>query len=413
MGVRDGRGGAVDERRRLLLACLGAFTILTGVQAILPTLPLLQQALGLSAAQVSFVMSAYLLPSVVLAIPAGLLVDRIGRREVYAAALTVFGLAAIPQLDEPSFLLLITMRMVQGAAFAAVLPLTITLIADVRHGAEHVSAQGLRSVVLSGADALLPALGGLLAGVAWSAPFALQLTCLPVALLAWVWLPPGERSAPSPRPYRADIGGVLREPGIAALQLLGMVRMFLKFAVLTYFPLLAAATLELPPAAVGALLAASALAGTAASALSGRIVRGVGAYLPLVAALLVTAGALAGISVGRGVVLVAGALLAWGAADGLLGVLQGSLAADAAPAAVRGGFIAVTGTARNLGKFLAPLAMGGLVALVPISTAFLLLGAVAGLAVLPLRGINRVPDPPGGAGGQDAARQCAQIGVSR
>lgn len=407
----SGRAEATDQRRRLLLASLGAFTILTGVQGILPALPLLQRALQLSDAQVSVVMSAYLLPSVVLAFPAGLLVDRIGRREVYTVALAVFGLAAIPQLAEPSFAVLIALRVIQGAAFAAVLPLTITLIADVRSGAELVSAQGTRSVVMTVGDALLPAVGGVLATVAWYAPFALQLLCLPVALLAWGWLPAGERSVSSQRSYRSDIGGVLRQPGMAALQLLGMARMFLKFAVLTYFPLLAAATLDLSPAAVGALLAAAALAGTAASALSGRVVRLIGFNPAIVAALLITSGSLAGIALGRGVVLATGTLLAWGAADGLLGVLQGSLAADAAPAAVRGGFIAVTGTARNLGKFLAPLAMGGLVAVVAIPSAFLLLAGVAGLAVLPLRQVDRVARHGRAAVGHDTALRQAKVGV--
>ena len=51
--------------------------------------------------------------------------------------------------------------MVQGAAFAAVHPLSITLIGDVRSGGDQVTAQGLRFVALAISDATLPVIGGL------------------------------------------------------------------------------------------------------------------------------------------------------------------------------------------------------------------------------------------------------------
>ena len=72
-------------KRSLLLAHASAVVAIGGVQAIFPALPVMQEALSLSDAQVGLVNSVYLFPAMIFALPAGLLADRIGRRSVFTA----------------------------------------------------------------------------------------------------------------------------------------------------------------------------------------------------------------------------------------------------------------------------------------------------------------------------------------
>ncbi|MDH5504643.1 MAG: MFS transporter, partial [Acidimicrobiia bacterium] len=56
-------------RRNAWFAYVGAAVALTGVQMISPALPIMRDALGLSEAQLSLVMSVYLLPAALAAVP--------------------------------------------------------------------------------------------------------------------------------------------------------------------------------------------------------------------------------------------------------------------------------------------------------------------------------------------------------
>lgn len=374
--------------RRLLLSYLGAAVTLTGIQAVLPALPSMQRALGLSDTEVSLVISAYLVPSVLLAITIGLLTDRLGRREVYVGALTVFGLVGLPLLLVHSFAFLIGMRILQRAAFAAMLPLSITMVADVTTGRAGVRAQGHRSVAMTVFDAALPAAGGGLATWVWYGPFGLQLLALPLAAIGWWWLPPREVHRVGVRNYAQDFRRVLRLDGVWSLRFVGFSRFFFKFTVLTYFPILAASTRDMSPVAVGIALGAVSLTATTGAALAGNLVSRVHVATLLMVSMLLSGVAL--LTVGAVPLAVGGiaALLACGFADGLLSVLQNFLAGSVGPNRVRNGFVALTATTRNLGKFLAPLCLGGLVLVVSIEQAFLITGALAVLAVIPLRAIR-------------------------
>ena len=83
--------------------------------------------------------------------------------------------------------------------------------------------------------------------------------------------------------------------------------------------------------------------------------------------------------------------------------LKPTLVTEAAPAGVRAGLVAVSGMTRNAGKLAAPLAMGALILVVPVSAALALVGAATLASVPLLRPVRRldpllaehhkVPDP--------------------
>ncbi|NND02664.1 MAG: MFS transporter, partial [Acidimicrobiia bacterium] len=219
----------------------GAIVAQTGVQLIAPSLPVMRDALGLSDAQLSLVMSVYLLPAALGAIPAGVLADRIGRRRVFGWAMVIFGIAGIAlQMSTSSFGLFLSIRFVQGLAFAGLLPLTMTILGDAYRGADLIRSQGKRSVAMLTGDGTLPIIGGVLAAMTWQTPWLGQLLAIPfgLAVLFKMTDPPSLKAATRRIASIADFTRIFKMPGVVAVQYAGFLRMFLKFSILTFLPVL-------------------------------------------------------------------------------------------------------------------------------------------------------------------------------
>src|SRR5690606_511705 len=131
---------------------------------------------------------------------AGVLADRVGRRAVFVGSLTLFGACGLASLAAHSFEFLLVLRVLQGASFAAILPLSLTMLGDVVSGHAQTQQQSLRSFLLAAGDALWPLLCGLLTLLYWAAPLDSSALALPIALLGWRWLDaPAHESVATPR----------------------------------------------------------------------------------------------------------------------------------------------------------------------------------------------------------------------
>lgn len=380
-----------DDRAQIWLAILASAAILTGIQLILPVLPMMQRELQLSDSKISLMTSAYLLPSVLFAFPAGLLADRFGRRLVYVASLTIFAVCGLALLFSRSFTTIVIIRVVQGAAFAAVHPLSITMIGDVRSGVHQVKTQGLRYTVLAMSDAGLPVIGGLLVGISWFLPFALQAVALPLALTGWFFIPKDSPTRHASPGYWMQLFGILKDKTSLMLQFSGFLRFVFKFAFMTYFPILLVSKRGLSPALVGVALGGAALCATATSAVSGRLVRVVAPSRLIALSLVVIGASFIAISIDRSSpIFVLPVCFAFGAADGMYGVLQNALITQRPPAGLRAAFIAATATSRNLGKFLAPSMLGVLVLVFSLEQSFVSIGLLALVAVLTVPTLSRL-----------------------
>jgi MFS family permease len=374
-------------RRTLLLAHASAAIVLGGVQAIIPALPTIQRALQLSDSQIGLVNSAYLLPGVLLAIPAGFLADRYGRRTVYCGALLLFGLAGALIVLQPSFEVLLVLRVVQGTAFAALLPLSVTILGDLLTGPRQVREQGRRMVVITASDTVLPLVGGALVLLAWSAPFAIHLVALPLAVAGWFGLRDLPHHQVRQRFTLGALTGLLRTRMAVAIQVLGVLRFLFKFAALTYAPILLdqrGFTTTAIAAAIAALAATSVLA-----ALSTRwIMRHLRGSTVLSLGLVSIAVAYVVLATVPAPAATVACLLVFGAAEGAFGIVMNAMTLEGVTAEQRATFVASVGAMRNLGKFLAPSVLGLAVLWMPLATAFGLVGLVALaslLAVPPVR----------------------------
>lgn len=364
-------------RRSLLLAHGSGAVVLGGVQGIVPALPEMQRVLELTDAQVGLVNSVYLFPSVILAIPAGFLMDRIGRRRVFVGSLVLFGVTGLALLLVTTFPALLALRALQGVAFAAVLPLSVTLVGDLLSGMAQVREQGVRMLFLTGADVALALLGGALVAISWQAPFVLHALALPLAAAGWRNLRvPVSRPHPQDRLRVPHLVALLRTRLAVALQSLGLLRFFFKFALLAYSPVL------LSDRGWSTAAIAVGLAGTAAAAtLSAYASRWVNARwrgtAVLSASLAVTAISFSVLALTHSDILMAVCLIALGAAEGSLGVIANAMILEGVTPEQRAVFVSTAAAFKNLGKFAAPALLGAALLTMSLSSAFLLVAGVA------------------------------------
>ena len=189
----------------------------------------MRDALGLTDSRLALVMTIYLLPAALGALPAGLLADRIGRRRVFGWSMVLFGLAGILlQFSTGSFGLFLAIRFAQGLAFAGLLPLTMTILGDAFRGSELIRGQGRRSIAMLTGDGILPILGGVLAASTWQAPWLGQLlAAVPFGfmVLAKMTDPPSLGTTIRRTGVLAGFGRVFRMQGVVALQYAGCLRM--------------------------------------------------------------------------------------------------------------------------------------------------------------------------------------------
>jgi MFS family permease len=372
--------------RIVAAACLASAIVTSGVQGVAPALPAIQDQFDLSAAQVALITSVYLLPSMFSALIAGALADRIGIRPVFAASLALFGLGAILLLFDPSLAVLLGVRFVQGAAFGAVLSMSVGIIGGVvASGPRAHRAQGQRIIVMAIAEAAIPAAAGALLAIAWFAPFALQLLALPIAVFCWFVLP-------SVRPTRKKGGGGLRTvagtPAFAGVQLLAAMRFIFKHAILTYFPLLAVHH-GLSPTALGLALGGASVVSAVTAWLTEKLAHRWSSAQLIAGCLIALVLSVVMMAFAGGAVLALVALFVFGVQDGVYGVAHNVLVTEMAPAGARATYVGVTGTVRNIGKFAAPMLFGAATLVLTVSQSFLVLGALGLVSFVATRPVIR------------------------
>jgi ACDE family multidrug resistance protein len=374
--------GHEPPTRRPPISLIFAVTA-TGIMAnslIAPVVPDIVDDLGVSDAGSGFIIASVALPGVVMAPVIGLMADRIGRRRVLVPCLMLFALAGLIVMTASSFQTLVIGRLIQGIGAAGLINLAVVIIGDHWHGAERTRLIGRNAAVLTVGLATFPLLSGLLAEFgSWRVGLAPQLLALGTAAAAWRLL--DDTRPEHPGTLGDQLGGLataLRRPVIAAVIASGFVVFVLVFGVfLATLPLHLERQFGLGAGARGAMLALPAVTASLVAFNLGRLTNAIGYRLTLLVAtsIFVASFALMGTFSMLAVVAVACAL--YGLGDGaLIPILQDSAVAEA-PAAMRGGVVAVWVGAARLGQTVGPLLAAAVFTASSTSTALLAGAAVA------------------------------------
>lgn len=161
-----------------------------GVSSIAPALPVISRALDVSTDQIGYLITIFALPGILLTPFLGVLADRFGRKRILIPSLFLYGIAGVMCGFATSYSELLWLRFFQGAGSAALGVLNVTLIGDLFEGNRRATAMGYNGSVLSVGTAIYPAIGGILASIAWNYPFFLSAIAIPVALYAMIFLDP-------------------------------------------------------------------------------------------------------------------------------------------------------------------------------------------------------------------------------
>jgi EmrB/QacA subfamily drug resistance transporter len=210
--TRPGVPGGYPGRWLAAIAMItGALMDMIDVTIVNVALPTIRRDLHASATQLEWVVSGYMLAFAAALIIAGNLGDRFGRKRVFLAGVAVFGLASLAAGISGSGAELITARVVQGAAAAAMAPQVLATFRAIFAGAERGRAFSIYGAMLGFASAVGLLLGGVLTeanlfGWSWRAVFFVNVPVAAATLIAGLRFVPETRDPGARRP---DVPGAV------------------------------------------------------------------------------------------------------------------------------------------------------------------------------------------------------------
>ena len=182
---------------------------------------------------------------------------------------------------------------------------------------------------------------------------------------------------------------VWKAPAIVGVQLLAAGRFIFKFAVLTYAPVLAVDQVGMSATVLGPLVGVSSALAVATALLSERLATRLRSSEMIVACMVVIAVSLTLVGVAASAFVVAIGLMLYGAQDGVYGVAHNVLANEMSPAGARMAYVGLTGTVRNIGKFVAPLTFGAISLVLPLTSTFFAFAGVGVAGAMVARSVAR------------------------
>src|SRR4051812_23642671 len=166
-----------------------------------------QRGLGASQSQLEWAINSYTLVFAGLLFTAGILADRLGRRITLITGLVLFGIASLVSAYAGSADQLIAARALMGLGAAAVMPATLSIIANVFDPRERGKAIGVWAGAVGIGVAIGPIVGGLLLEHFWWG--SVFLINVPIVVAGVVLISVLVPESKDPRPGRIDFVGVI------------------------------------------------------------------------------------------------------------------------------------------------------------------------------------------------------------
>jgi EmrB/QacA subfamily drug resistance transporter len=190
--MAQARAGGKAARGGLVLAATILASSLAFVDGSVVTvgLPAIGRSLHGDAAELQWIVNAYLLPLSALLLLGGALGDRFGPRRVLILGVSVFAVASALCAAAPDLELLLAARALQGTGAALLMPNSLAILGNAFAGEARGRAVGTWSAASAIAGAIGPVLGGWLIDVAgWRTIFVINLPLAAAAILLALLIP--------------------------------------------------------------------------------------------------------------------------------------------------------------------------------------------------------------------------------
>ena len=171
--------------RWTLVACVLASSLSFVEGSVLNVaLPAIRASYAAGAADVLWVVNAYLLPLSALLLLGGALGDHYGRRRLLVIGTSLFALASLACALAPNLVLLLAARAAQGIGAALLLPNSLALLNAAYEGEGRGRAVGIWAAAGAASAAIAPLIGGwLVDNVGWPSIFYINLPLAAGAIL--------------------------------------------------------------------------------------------------------------------------------------------------------------------------------------------------------------------------------------
>ncbi|NEE25088.1 MFS transporter, partial [Streptomyces sp. SID7982] len=215
----------MSSRQKLVLALLlgSQFMIAVDFSILNVALPVVGEGLGFSLAGLQWIATSFALAAAGFTLLFGRVADLVGRKNLFVGGMAVLGLSSVLGGLATSPEVLLTARVLQGLATAAVTPAGLALLTTAfREGPLRERALGLNGALMSAGFTAGAILGGLLTDLlSWRWAFFINV---PVAALVVILAPSVVTdSRPEERP-KLDVPGAITVTGGLLLLVLGLTR---------------------------------------------------------------------------------------------------------------------------------------------------------------------------------------------
>lgn len=347
-----------DQKRALPIIFMISICGVAGATIVPPAIPTIATHFQIAKSTAALLLTANPLPGIILAPVAGVLADRLGRKQILIPCVVIFGMAGGLGALAPSFYSLMAFRLLQGVGSAGMINLAVVMIGDLFDDEHHrTRIMGYNAGFLTLGTTSFPLIGGLLAGIDWRWVFAFFWLALPLGMAAFFMLP--DKRITEEERERVKQSGTfssLQIPTVRRLVIRGGVIFIIIFgAILTAGPIMLSERIHARPTTIGLALTAAAFCSMLAAVNTGRIRdRFHPAKSLFLAALLYVTGLAILTAANTYSIAVIGFMLS-GFADGLSIPLLQTRATEVAPPGRRGTVVALWVSSARIGQTSGPI----------------------------------------------------------
>ncbi|WP_172411686.1 MFS transporter [Arthrobacter globiformis] len=381
------RPGGAPLPRDIKVMLVAAFLIALGFGLVAPVLPQFATTFDVGATAAAVIVSIFAFMRLLFAPAGGSLIGRLGERPVYVAGLLIVAASTAACAFAQNYWQLLVFRGLGGAGSVMFTVASMALVVRLAPPESRGRVSGAYASAFLIGNVCGPIVGGLLAGFGLRIPFLAYAAALVLAALVvqtQLSHVPGSARGEAGGAPPMKLGEALGDSAYRAAMFSSFANGWATFGVrMATVPLFAVTALGSGPEAAGWALAVFAAGNALALTVSGRLADSLGRKPMMVAGLVVTGAATAGIGLTQGLEWFLAASLLAGVGAGALNPAQQAAVADVIGRERSGGpVLAAFQMTSDIGAILGPVLVGLLADRFGYSWAFAATGAVLLVAAL-------------------------------